>query len=57
MATYIGDKDAKIVHVDQPSVQRCDDVNRIIGGNTEKEHFDELHKAKGYKICDKCEMN
>ena len=57
MATYIGDKGAKIVHVDQPSVQRCPDADKIIGDPTKpKEPFDKLHMAGGYKICELCDM-
>ena len=57
MGTYVGDKGANIVHVDQPSVQRCPDADKIIGDPTKpQEPFKELHLAKGYEICDQCDM-
>ena len=57
MGKYIGETDTKIVHMNQPAQGRCPEVDRIVGDPAkEKEEFDALHLAKGYKICDKCEM-
>lgn len=57
MGKYIGEMDTKIVHMNRPAEGRCDDVDRIVDDPAkEKEEFDALYLAKGYTICEKCEM-
>ncbi|TET81006.1 hypothetical protein E3J38_04625 [candidate division TA06 bacterium] len=53
---YFGNPADNIVHINQPSAQRCDKANEIIENNDPRIDFDELYKAKGYKICELCDM-
>lgn len=53
---YFGHPPTKIVHINQPSQQRCNGAKEIIENNEERIDFDNLYEAKGYKICEDCNM-